>query len=150
MTTSYKAWHELEITVDSGACDTVMPEEMCKGIRVEESPASREGVVYEAAGGDTEIPNLGQRKCWMMTLGAKSARRITFQVADIHKPLLSVSNVCDAGFECRLGKGGGILRDLKTGDEIPILRRNNLYVIRAWVKGASTEKNNGKPFQRQD
>ena len=123
--------------MDSGACDTVMPEELCKGIKVEDSAASKEGVVYETAGGDQEIPNLGQRKCLLMTLGAKQPRRITCQVADIHKPLLSVSNVCGAGFECRSGKAGGVLRYLQTGEDIPIERRN-LCIIKACVKADRT------------
>ena len=145
--TSYKGWEEVEITVDSGACDTVMPESTCKGIEIEESKASPEGVVYEAAGGDSELPNLGQRRCLLMTLGAQNARKITFQVADIHKPLLSVSRVADAGFECRLGKYGGVLMDLQNGESIPITRRHNLYMLKAWVNADTNTKNE---FTRQE
>ena len=101
-------------------------------------------MVYEAAGGEADIPNLWQKRCMLMTLGAKAAKKIVFQVADIHKPLLSVSRVTDAGYECRLGKHGGALVDLQSGEQIPITRRNNLYILRAWVRPDNSH------FQRQE
>jgi len=61
-------------------------------------------------------------------------KRIAFQCADLHKPLLSVSRLSDQGYECTLGKLGGVLRDVDTGDMIPLHRRDNLYVMRAWIK----------------
>ena len=140
--------------MDSGACDTVMPVEACAGIQVNESQAQREGVIYEAAGGD-DLPNLGERKCLLMTLGAKDPNRIVVQVADIHKPMLSVSRAADAGYECRLGRFGGALIDLRTGEEIPIMRKHHLYVFKAWVRadGKGTgdkERGAGNCFQRQE
>ena len=130
--------------MDSGACDTVMPTNLCPNIKLEESQAKRDGVVYEAAGGDQDLPNLGEKRCVLMTLGAKKAKKIVFQIADRHKPLLSVSRVTDAGYECRLGKNGGALIDLTSGEQIPIMRRNNLYILKAWVKSDTT------PFGRRD
>ena len=56
------------------------------------------------------------------------------QCADVHKCLLSVSRVADLGYECTLGKTGGQLLDVVTGDKIPLHRRDNLYVMRAWVR----------------
>ena len=50
-------WMEIEITVDSGACETVMPADMCKCISIMQSVLSH-GAVYEVANGE-EIPNLG-------------------------------------------------------------------------------------------
>ena len=37
-----------------------------------------------------------------------------FQVADINKPLFSISRVADLGFDCMLGKHGGMLVDTVT------------------------------------
>ena len=52
---------EIEVAVDSGATETVMPEETLNGIvGVTESAACKRGVVYEVADG-TQIPNLGER-----------------------------------------------------------------------------------------
>ena len=60
-------------------------------------------------------------------------RALIFQVADIHKPLLSVSRTADMGYECRLGKYGGVLIDLETQEQIPITRQGNLYSLKGWV-----------------
>ena len=110
-------WIEIEVTVDSGACETVMPSNLCQGIEILRSAMSH-GQEYEVANGAT-IPNLGERRCLMMTLGAKTAKKIVFQVADVHKPLLSISRCADMGFRCHLGAEGGYMEDTVTGETIP-------------------------------
>ena len=60
-------WMELEVTVDSGACDTVMPISSCD-FKILPSYASTHGIEYEVANG-AEIPNLGERKCLIRTPG---------------------------------------------------------------------------------
>ena len=131
-------WVEIEITVDSGACDTVMPISMCGHISVISTPESRAGLEYEVANG-ASIPNVGERHCLVMTEDAQSMKKLIFQCADVHKALLSVANVADMGFECLLGKEGGILRDVTSGEVIPLHRRGNLYHMRAWVKADETQ-----------
>ena len=44
-------WELIEITVDPGACDTVLPSKMLSSIRTESTEASRAGEVYEVANG---------------------------------------------------------------------------------------------------
>ena len=126
-------WVEIEITVDSGACITVMPRLWCQGISILQNSLSRAGTKYEVANG-AHIKNLGERRCEMMTIGSEKSKLITFQVADVHKPLLSISGCADMGFDCYLGKAGGHLRDRDSGEMIPLERRENLYVMRAWVR----------------
>ena len=70
----------------------------------------------------------------LMTMGAKIAKKIVFQVADVHKPLLSISRCADMGFNCHLDKVGGYLEDMTTGERIPLIRRDNLYHMKMWVK----------------
>ena len=131
--TDMSGWVEIEITVDSGACDTVMPTKMCPHISILQTEISKQGMEYEVANGET-ILNLGARYCLLMTENATSMRKITFQIADIHKPLLSVSRISDLGYDCLLTDTGGELRDRVSGDTIPLHRRGNLYVMRAWVR----------------
>ena len=50
---------EIEITVGSGACVTVMPKSLGEGISILQNRLSREGVEYEVANG-AHIPNLGR------------------------------------------------------------------------------------------
>ena len=126
-------WTEIEVTIDSGACDTVMPTRMCQHISIVASEDSKRGMEYELANGET-IPNVGERHCMLMTEDSQIAKRITFQCADIHKPLLSVSRCADLGYQCVLGRGDGELVDETSGEIIPLHRRGNLYVMRAWIR----------------
>ena len=124
-----------------------MPADLCKCISILRSSTSH-GAEYEVANGET-IPNLGERRCLMMTVGSSTAKKIVFQVADVHKPLLSISRCADMGFLCHLGKDGGYLEDIVTGETIPLVRRENLYVMKAWVKRDPGQVPDPEaPFQR--
>ena len=123
-------WIELEVTVDSGACISVMPIASCEGIDIEENELSRSGAEYEVASGAT-IPNLGERRCEVMTVGSLQPKRITFQVADVHKPLFSISI---SGSDCFLGQHGGQLRVRISGELIPSERHGSLYSVRMWIR----------------
>ena len=74
-----------------------------------------------------------------MTPGSTAPKGIVFQVSDVHKPLMSVGSMADAGYECLLRKNGGVMRDIDTGECIPLVRRGNLYVLSAWVKYADAD-----------
>ena len=139
--TEEEEWIEIEFTADTGACDTVMPRAMCERIPIQPSLQSLRGMKYEVADGK-EIPNLGERRCLMWTDDAIQARHINMQVADVHKPLLSLSRCADMGFESRFGRTMGYLIDEQTGEVVPLARKGNLYVLRCWVRAA--------PFGRQD
>ena len=78
--------YEVELTADTGACDTVIPKTMCPSIPIEPSYQSLHGMEYEVATGES-IPNLGERRCEMWTEGATQPKAISMQVADVHKPL---------------------------------------------------------------
>ena len=142
-------WVEIEVTVDSGACETVMPPDLCQGIDIVKSSCSH-GAEYEVANGES-IPNIGERRCLLMTLGSNVAKKITFQIADVHKPLLSISRCADMGYHCVMGKEGGYLEDQYSGERIPLQRRDNLYMMKAWVRAdqAPDRPNNGQPSVRQ-
>ena len=136
-------WIELEVTVDSGACVSVMPENLCEGISIFENELVRAGAEYEVANG-ASIPNLGERRCEVMTVGSLAPKRIVFQVAVVHKPLLSISGCADMGYDCFLGKEGGSLKDRYTGGAIPLIRQGSLYTFRAWVR-QDPKANQGDP-----
>ena len=141
MSTPKDEWYEIELTADTGACDTVIPKDMCPGIPITPSYQSIRGMEYEVATG-ASIPNLGERKCEMWTDGGSGPKAISMQVADVHKALLSLSRCADMGFESRFGSKIGCLIDTTSGEIIPLQRRGNLYVLRCWVRAA--------PFGRQD
>jgi hypothetical protein len=122
-------WIALDVTVDSGACVTVMPSDLCPGIQIVENDLSRNGIEYEVANGES-IANLGEKRCQVMTIGSMAPKKIIFQIADVHKPLLSVTACSDMGYDCYLGKDGGSLRDRVTGEIIPLQRQGSLYTLR--------------------
>ena len=62
-------WVLIDVTVDSGACVSVMPSGLCTGISIVENDLSRGGVEYEVANGES-IANLGERRCQVMTVGS--------------------------------------------------------------------------------
>jgi hypothetical protein len=134
-------WVEVELTADTGACDTVIPKDLCPNIPIMASLQSLRGMEYEVANGES-IPNLGERRCLMWTEHGQSVKNINMQVADVHKALLSLSRCADMGYESRFGRTMGALIDEETGEVIPLKRKGNLYVLRCWLKAA--------PFGRQE
>ena len=102
---------------------------MCTGISVLGDSLSTEGAEYEAANGQS-ILNLGE----VMTVGNAAAKRITFQVADVHKPLLSITTCADMGFDCFFDRKGGRLRDRLAHEMIPLDRKGTLFTMRMWVR----------------
>ena len=71
-----------------------------------------------------------ERRCDVRTLNALTlTKRMHFQVADVHKALLSKARCADMGYDCHLGTTGGYLEDAKTGERIPTKRDGDLYVM---------------------
>ena len=54
-------WEEVIFAVDSGASETVAPEDCIMSAETKEGMASRRGVQYEVANG-VKIPNLGEKR----------------------------------------------------------------------------------------
>ena len=92
-------WNKVRsgLTIDSGAADHVIPPNWVPGLRVQPSPGSKRGVQYVAANG-SKLPNLGQMMLSFQN-SAGTAGRIMLQVANITKPLVSVSKLVDDGHQ---------------------------------------------------
>ena len=59
----------------------------------------------------------------MMTHGATGPKRIVFQVAEVHKALLSITRAADVGYECHLNAKGGHLLDTWNWEKVLIARK---------------------------
>ena len=59
-------WQEIEAVMDSGAADSVMPEDTIPWMSVDPSPGQQQGMTYTSACGES-IPNLGKRKLQVQT-----------------------------------------------------------------------------------
>ena len=130
-------WFEMDVIVDSGACETVMPVEAAKHSRIHESPGSKAGQEYEAANGQP-MDNVGERRCLVSAEGADDKRLMHFrEVYKIKKPLRSVTSIAGMGYECLLGKNGGFVLGTRSGDRLPIQRRGDLCILKVWIKDST-------------
>ena len=107
-------WEEVELAVDSGASETVVNDDMLKSVQTQESAASRRGVEYEVANG-IRIPNLGEKR-FIGTSDEGISRRLTAQVCDVNKALLSVSKMVKAGNRVIFDPEGSYIEDKNTGE----------------------------------
>ena len=129
---------------DTGACDAVMPRSgPYENIHIYPSNQSERGMLYEVANKQT-IPCLGERRLEVWTDGASASRKMAVQVADVHKPFLSLGRCADSGFQSMFGQSAGALIDMESYDVIPLKRRGNLYYMRAWIR-ASPDASFGGP-----
>ena len=138
-------WVKLEAVVDSGAAESVAPESMAPWVPMRESEGSRRGQTYLSASGD-KLPNLGEKKFDMMTSEGNWAQA-TFQVAEVTRPLCSVSKICDKGNRVIFELGGGYVEHIATGMRTKFARQNNVYVMEMHVQDGSNEE--AKVFGRQ-
>ena len=124
-------WEAIELAVDSGASETVIPETMIKGTELRPSPASQRGVEYEVANGE-RIPNLGQKSFSGITPdGAR--RSLTAQVCDVNKPLMSVARLVQSGHSVIFSQSGSRIVDDETGEAIRLHESNGMFMLRMWV-----------------
>ena len=138
------AWRDcnLEVALDSGAVAHVMdaPAEV-PGYPVFESPGSRRGESFVGAGG-AHIPNEGEVHMNLETSDGGVPLQVNFQSADICRPLMSVSKICDQGYTCTFTKDGAQVMD-NAGKELCRFKRSaGLYVAEMKVKPP-------EPFHRQ-
>ena len=133
-------WIQIEVPVDSGACETVMPVKIFEHISIVTLPPCHMGIEYEVAKG-AAIPNLGERRLDAVTVNApETLKRIHFQEADVHKCLLSVTKCADMGYNCVLKKDDGYKSVERTG---------NLYVLKIMAGGANVDEHPSQGIVRQ-
>lgn len=87
------------VAADSGAGDSVMPARMVNSSLIRPSAGSKSGLHYVSAT-DHRIPNIGEVDMNFMTVEEGIEGSIILQVADVNKPLMSLSDRVDNG--CRL------------------------------------------------
>ena len=124
------------MAVDSGATETVINEEMLDTIETKEGARSRQGVIYEVANG-VRIPNLGEKQ-FVGTTQEGISRRLTAQVCDVNKGLLSVHKVTKAGNRVVFDDEGSYIEDKATGDHIALHERNGMFMLKMWTRRAAS------------
>ena len=121
--------YPMEVILDSGASDHVAAREGIPGYQVEESPGSRAGRHYTGASGH-RIVNEGQANVQMMMPGegGKSSNiTSTLQIANVTRPLLSVSRICANGFSVLRKKDHAVILDAQDNVVGRFEQKNGLY-----------------------
>ena len=125
-------WEVIELAVDSGATETVIGEDMLKSVHLRESAASRRGVKYEVANG-VQIPNLGEKAFGGYTDQEGFSRKITAQVCEVNKALLSVYKLVKAGNRVVFDPEGSYIEDLASEQRTWLQEQGGMYMLKMWV-----------------
>ena len=91
---------------------------------------------YEVANG-VRIPNLGEKQFVGTTVEGIS-RKLTAQVCDVNKGLLSVHKVVKAGSRVVFDMDGSYIEDKQTGECMNLTERNGMYMLTMWTKKSSS------------
>ena len=115
--------------------------------KVEESEGRRRKQRFTSAS-KHKLLNLGQQTI-MACSEEGDELEVMFQIADVSKPLVSVSAICEKGNRVIFGRSGGVVKNLKTGYEIPFHRQNGIYVLSLWmVDGPVAASPSASSFRR--
>ena len=82
---------KVEVPVDSGAADNVMPPDMSPSVKIQPSEKSRQNGTYTVANGK-KIANLGEKSARFRT-DANKNNGITLQITGVRRPLISASRL---------------------------------------------------------
>ena len=152
-----RKYEMVKVTADSGAADHVAPIHTASHLEVKETEASRQGVKYVAANGQ-RISNLGQRKIQGIT-DVGTPLGMTWQVADVKKPLASVGRMCDAGNDAVFTHDGGYVVPKEYMEEVigsldrmgrstlKMKRENGVYNFNLWVPKPPQEVSTKNRFE---
>ena len=103
--------------------------------RIDISMASRAGVYYTPANGG-KIMNLGEQH--VPVLLANGTRSIlTFQVAEVSRPLMSIVRLCEMGNRVLFGANGGVILNIQTGEVTLFHKEEKVYTFELWIPPVS-------------
>ena len=131
-------WHdrEVDITLDSGACENVIDAEDAPGYLVIESAGSKRGQNFVVGDGG-RLPNEGQVELNMESHIEGRANvpvRVNYQVAGVSRPLMSVAKVCAQGHTCVFTKEGAKVMDDRQRTIGEFKQKGGLYVSTMTLK----------------
>jgi len=127
--------YPVQVILDSGAADHVAARETFPGYDISESPGSKAGRHYAGASGH-RIPNEGQASISMtMPAGGDHSNtiRTNVQIANVTRPLLSVSKICANGLNVVYKTDEAVIVD-KSNIVARFGLENGLYVSTVQVK----------------
>ena len=140
-------WLEIEMTVDSGACDSVIgPEDLPAYVNhIKETKDSQNGHDFVSASGDT-IPNYGELSIPMFTRESTS-RMMKFQAAGVAKPLGSVKKMIMAHHRVVFDETGSYIENKVTGEVNMLREEEGNFMLDVWVPPPEVAAAAGFPRQ---
>ena len=136
---------KVDSVVDSGASAPVAPPSMLPNVVVVPSEGSKRGQRFTSAS-KHKLKNLGEQKIKACSEEGEDLE-VLFQIADVSKPLVSVSAICERGNRVIFGRSGGVVKNVRTGHEIPFHRKNGIYVLSMWMADGPEDRS-ATPFTR--
>ncbi len=133
-------WVRVKTIVDSGASMSIAPPSMAKGVPIRPSDMSSQGRSYTSADGG-RIENKGQQVLHITTDEVKQGLTC-YQIGEVHRPLMAVSQTCDAGNHVLFTSDGGWIYSLVDGSTTPFQRNENIYELGMLLH---VDDANGKP-----
>ena len=124
-----------KITIDSGAAESVMPEDFMKEQPMESSPDDKKKARYIAANGSI-MKNAGQKRIIFQTKD-RSTNAMTFQATGVRKPLAAVSRIVQKGNRVVFSPEGSFIENVKTGKRIELEPEGGTYVMNVQYVKAS-------------
>ena len=131
-------WVKVKSVVDSGASVPVAPPSMLPNVAVTPSEGSKRGQKFTSAL-KHKLQNLGEQRARAYTEQGEQAE-VLFQIADVSKPLVSVSAICERGNRVVFGRNGGIIQNMRSGSQTPFYRENGVYVLSMWLQDGSDDE----------
>ena len=129
--TEERGWSKVKVIMDSGAAESVCPRAMAPRFIIHDSIASRSGVNFTSANVG-KIMNLGEQHVPVcLSNGANTIA--TFQVADVSRPLMSVSKLCEMRTRDMFGPNGGVILNLQSGEATPFIKNEGVYTFEMWI-----------------
>ena len=135
-------WVKVDSVVDSGASTPVAPPSMAPNCTIRPSEGSRRGQKFTSAS-KHKLKNLGEQRLDACTEDGHETE-VLFQIADVSRPLVSVSGICERGNRVIFGRAGGVVQCLRSGRETPFYKRNGIYVLSMWLKDGDSSGFSGR------
>ena len=133
----FEKYRKIKVLVDSGAAESVLPPDLLPDYVVKEGAATRNKIRYTTADGG-ELANLGEVDIPFRTKeGFKCG--VKFQVCDVMRPLLAVSDLTAHGNDVDFNDSGGSITSQDGKQKIRFTKQDGVYILEMYVP----------PFQRQ-
>lgn len=126
---SWKFVGTAEITIDSGADESVCPQDWGRAFHTKDIPDDKKMKFRNASGGKME--HYGEKMVYVKTEDQEKVLGMNFQVSDVKRPLAAVWRIAEKGNLIQFGPRAedNFILNTKTKEKIGIRRKGRSYVL---------------------